>query len=77
MNQTDQPTYPLLEALLRIKGLTLQATYTNADVAALFNASVRTIQNWAADGRLTSRKLIGNGRYLPTDLEAYFQNSKE
>jgi hypothetical protein len=76
MDQKDQPAYPLLEALLRIKGLTLQATYTNADVAHLFCASTRTIQNWAADGRLPSRKLIGNARFLPIDLETYLQNSK-
>ncbi len=49
---SDQPTYPLLEALLRIKGLTLQPTYTNADVASLFGVSVRTIQSRAADGSL-------------------------
>jgi hypothetical protein len=33
MKPNDQSAYPLLEALLHIKGLTLQATYTTADVA--------------------------------------------
>lgn len=37
-------------------------TYTNADVALVFNASKRTIQNWAADGRLPSLRLVGKAR---------------
>lgn len=68
MEQKDEPEYPLLEAILRIKGLVLQPTYTNADVALLFGVSVRTIQSHAADGSLTSRALIGRARFLPTDL---------
>lgn len=72
-----EPTrYPLLESLLHIKGLTLQATYTNADVAFLFDASIRTIQNCAADGRLPRRKLIGRARFLPIDLETFLSRSE-
>jgi hypothetical protein len=67
----QQPAYPLLETILRIKGLALQATYTNADVAALFDASIRTIQSRSADGSLHSRKLIGRARFLPVDLETF------
>jgi hypothetical protein len=48
------PEYPLLESMLRIKGLALQATYTNSDVASLFDTSIRTIQNRVADGTLHS-----------------------
>jgi hypothetical protein len=44
MDQKNQPTYPQLEALLYVKGLKLQATYTNSDVASLFGVSVRTIR---------------------------------
>ena len=71
MEQINRPTYPLLEALLHIKGLTLQATYSNADVASLFDTSVRTIQSRVADKTLPSRKLIGRARFLPIDLEAF------
>ena len=52
MDPKNQPAYPLLEALLYVKGLTLQATYTSADVASLFDVSVRTIQSRTADGGL-------------------------
>jgi hypothetical protein len=76
MSEANQPAYPLLEALLHIKGLTLQPTYTNADVASLFDASVRTIQSRAADGRLSSRKLMGRARFLPIDLETFLSESK-
>ena len=76
METKNQPAYPLLEALLNIKGLTLQATYTNADVASMFDTSIRTIQSRAADGTLHSRKLIGRARFLPIDLEAFLFESK-
>jgi Helix-turn-helix domain len=76
MDLKNQPAYPLLEGLLCIKGLALQATYTNEDVATLFGVSVRTIQSRAADGTLTSRKLIGRARFLPIDLENFLMKSK-
>jgi hypothetical protein len=44
--------YPLLEALLRERGLTLQTTYTTADAASIFQVSVRTIQKRMRDGRM-------------------------
>jgi Helix-turn-helix domain len=77
MDPKNQPAYPLFEALLYDKGLTLQATYTNADVASLFGVTVRTIQSRAADGSLPSRKLIGRARFLPTDLESFLVGSKK
>ena len=73
----QQSDYPLLEAMLRIKGLTLQATYTNSDVASLFDTSIRTIQNRAADRTLHSRKLIGTARFLPIDLEEFLSGTKQ
>ena len=76
MEAKSQPSYPLLEALLYIKGLSLQATYTNGDVAALFDTSIRTIQSRAADGTLQSRRLIGRARFLPIDLETFLSGSK-
>ncbi len=72
----DEPRYPLLEGLLRIKGSALQPTYTNADVASLFSVSVRTIQSQVADGRLPSRRLLGRARFLPVDLEEFLRESK-
>lgn len=77
MEPKNQPSYPLLEAFLYIKGLSLRATYTNADVAALFDTSTRTIQNRVADGTLHSRKLIGRARFLPVDLEMFLAGSTD
>ena len=71
MEPSHRPQYPLLEAMLHIKGLSLQPTYTNADVAALFGTSIRTVQNRVADGTLRNRKLIGRARFLPIDLEMF------
>lgn len=68
--------YPLLEAMLEVKGLSLQATYSNADVAALFGTSIRTVQNRVADGTLRGRKLIGRARFLPIDLEMFLSGNK-
>ncbi|WP_433971942.1 helix-turn-helix domain-containing protein [Tunturiibacter lichenicola] len=77
MDPKNQPAYPLLEGLLCIKGLTLQPTYTNADVASLFGMTVRTIQSRTANGSLPSRKLIGRARFLPIDLETFLVESKK
>lgn len=63
MEPNNQPHCPLLEALLRTKGLTLQATYTTADVAHIFECSPRTVQYRCADGTLNRRPLIGRGDY--------------
>lgn len=76
MLKTDTPRYPLLEDLLTIKGLSLQAMYTNADVASLFGVSIRTVQNRVANGTLASRKLIGRARFLPVDLEDFLASSR-
>ena len=71
MQTATSPQYPLLESMLKIKGLPLQATYTNADVASIFATSTRTIQQKVTDGILPSRKLIGHARFLPIDLEMF------
>jgi hypothetical protein len=76
-DNNNQYEYPLLEALLRIKQLTLKPTYTNADVASLFDVSVRTIQASVADGSLPGRKLIGRARFLPVDLEEFLSRSRK
>ena len=74
-----QPTpgakLPLLEALVARWGLSALPIYTNRDVAELFKTSVRTIQDWITDGKMTPRNLPGRGRFLPEDLEAFLENS--
>ena len=42
--------YPLLEEMLALRGMTLQATYNNRDLARLFGVSTRSIQDWSASG---------------------------
>jgi transposase len=74
MTQTNQ-RYPLLEALLRERGLSLKGIYSKPDAAALFNVSVRTIHDWCRAGRLRQRQLPGRGRFLSEDLESFLQNS--
>lgn len=69
--------YPLLEEILRIKGLLLQATYTIRGVASLFDVSIRAIQNRVASGQLSARDLPGRAKCLPQDLEAFLANSKK
>ena len=77
MNKNDELTYSLLEALLRIKGLTLQATYSNRDVAALFGVSIRAIQARIKNGNLVARDLPGWATFLPADLEEYLNKSRK
>ncbi len=67
--------YPLLEALLKLKGLVLKGIYTIREVAEIFGVSKRTIQDWVHEGRMTSRNLPGRGRFLAADLEAFLQSS--
>jgi hypothetical protein len=71
--------YPLLESVLRQKGLKLKGIYTVEDAREIFGAgkriSRRTIQDLISTGELTSRKLPGNGRFLAEDFETYFQKS--
>ena len=71
MDQANQQKYPLLEELLRLRALPLKATFTNKDIAELFETSIRTIQNLVSDGKLRNRKLPGRARFLPVDLETY------
>lgn len=67
--------YPLLEALLAQKGLKLKGTYTIRDVALIFDASRRTLQEWTAAGNPAARDLPGRGRFLSEDLEKFLQSS--
>jgi hypothetical protein len=47
----EKPRYPLLQEILTIKGLSLQATYTNQNLTDIFDVSVRTIQDRIASGQ--------------------------
>jgi hypothetical protein len=74
---SDVQRFPFLEDFLRIKGLLLQATYTNGDVAALFGVSARAIQNRVTTGQLPDRDLPGRAKFLPADLENLLSASKK
>jgi transposase len=67
--------FPLLEPVLRQKGIALQGIYTGRDAARIFGVSIRTIQDWVREGKLRSRDLPGRGRFLSVDLEAFLENS--
>jgi helix-turn-helix protein len=67
--------FPLLETLLAAKGRSLKGTYTNRDVADMFDVAVRTIQEWSRNGNLRPRKLPGRAKFLSEDLEEFLQNS--
>lgn len=69
--------YPHLEALLEEKGLSLQGTYTNRDVANIFIVSVRTIQEWVRNNKIRARDLPGRARFLSEDLEELLVNSRK
>lgn len=75
-NQSTAPKYPLLEELLALRQMTLQATYTIREVATLFDVTTRAIQTRVASGQLASRDLPGRAKFLPTDLEEFLQNSR-
>lgn len=76
---TSSPTskYPLLQEILAIKNLSLQATYTVRDLALMFGVSTRAIQQRVADGQIPSRDLPGRARFLSEDLEAFLAASRK
>jgi hypothetical protein len=68
----DQPprldTYPLLEGLLRAKGLSLKGTYSYRDAADIFDCSVRALQERIKNGELRKRNLPGRAKFLAKAL---------
>ncbi len=74
-SESDSAKYELLEAILKQRGLPLQAIYTYADASRIMGASVRTIQEWRRDKKLLSRNLPGRGRFLSVDLEEFLRQS--
>ena len=77
MSNSAATKYPLLQELLVIKNLPLQATYTIRDLARLFNVSVRAIQNRVSSGQLPARDLPGRAKFLPQDLEDFLFASRK
>jgi len=75
MSIPQAPKYPLLEEVLALRQIPLQAMYTIRDVAALFGVTVRAIQSRVASGQLPSRDLPGHAKFLPTDLEQFLRES--
>lgn len=75
MSTTPNTRYPLLEEMLALRGMSLQATFTNRDLAKLFGVSCRSIQDWFASGHFNVRDLPGRARCLPTDIEEFLRNS--
>lgn len=77
MLDPSQQKYPLLWEIMSIRGLSLKATYTNRNVAEIFEVSARSIQDWITSGRLISRDLPGRARFLSADLEEFLRNSRK
>lgn len=73
--QPKSEVFPLLDALLREKGLSLKGIYTNHDLADIFGVAIRTIQEWSRTQKLKPRNLPGRARFLSADLEEFLQNS--
>jgi hypothetical protein len=77
MNKLETPKYPLLEAMLTIKNLPLQPTYSTRSVAQLFNVSMPAIQNRVSSGQLVPRDLPGQAKFLPQDVEESLTASRK
>ena len=75
MNNSDTTKYPMLEEMLANRNLPFKATYSLRDFAALFEVSVRAIQDRVARGQIRLRDLPGRGKLLPADIEEYLVKS--
>jgi len=75
-DQAEIHRYPLLEEMLALRDMRLQATYTIRDLGKLFEVSVRAIRNYVSSGKLTIRDLPGRAEFLPCDLEEFLRRSK-
>jgi hypothetical protein len=77
MDNSESIRFPMLEAILAIRGLQLQPLYTNRDVAKIFKVCVRAIQNWIAAGKLIPRDLPGRWKFFSQDLEDFLVSSRK
>lgn len=69
----DLKLYPCLSEVLRRRGLPLQAQYTTADTARIFDCDIRVIQERIHTGKWPARDLPRRGRFLSCDLEAFLR----
>lgn len=76
MSKNVGDRYPLLQEILEIRGLSLQPSYTNSDVAKIFGVKIRAIQGRIQSGDLVARSLPGRATFLPADLEEYLSKSR-
>jgi hypothetical protein len=77
MSNSTTTNYPLLQEILAIKNLALQATYTVRDIAQIFGVSIRAIQQRVATGQIAARDLPGRAKFLAQDLEDFLAASKK
>jgi len=69
----DLKRYPNLCEVLRKRDLPLQAQYTTADAARIFECDIRCIQDRIHSGKWPARDLPKRGRFLSCDLEKILQ----
>jgi hypothetical protein len=77
MNQFEAAKYPLLQAILAIKDLPLQPTYSTRSLAKIFDVSTRAIQNRISSGQLKPRDLPGHAKFLNQDIEEFLASSRK
>jgi hypothetical protein len=75
-NNTDKK-YPLLEEILELESLPLQAMYSTRDLARIFKVSARAIQHRIASGKLVPRELPGRANFLAQDIEEFLCASRK
>jgi hypothetical protein len=78
IQEASRPQYPLWQAVLALRGLPLQPSYSLTDVAHAFECSLRAIQKKVQQGKLVVRDIPPYGsRCLNEDLEEYLGSSKK
>lgn len=77
MPNATEARYPTLQGMLELRGLMLQPSFTNSDVARIFGVKIRAIQARIQTGDLVPRSLPGRATFLPADLEEYLVNSRK
>lgn len=73
---SDGGKYQLLQEILAIRDLPLQAMYSVRDIATIFGVSVRAIQNRVVSGQLKPRNLPGRAKFLTQDIEEFLRTSR-
>ena len=69
MPNTIAPSFPLLEQVCQMRGLSLKASYSNPEAAQVFGCTEKTIRNDIKRGLLRPRMMPGKQNFLPNDLE--------